>query len=238
MAFIIANTVVLAMDRYPIPEQQTENMDRANLVFTAVFALEMAVTLAAVGWRAYWQNAFNVFDGVIVLSSLIDLIMTYVSPGGGGGVSALRTFRLLRVFKLARRWRSLQTVLRAMGRTVLQIGNFAMLLALFIYIYALIGMEFFANHLHFDPATGVPLSITDDGYEEADVPRNNFDGILWASTTVFQVLTRDNWNELLFECWKAVGAIAPVYFISLMVFGSFIVMNTFLAILLSNFESE
>ncbi|CAM9437003.1 unnamed protein product, partial [Chrysoparadoxa australica] len=40
MAFILANTVALAMDRYPASEARDSRLEQANLVFTIVFAFE------------------------------------------------------------------------------------------------------------------------------------------------------------------------------------------------------
>ncbi|GMF20747.1 unnamed protein product [Phytophthora lilii] len=68
------------------------------------------------------------------------------------------------------------------------------------------------------------------------IPRANFDSLLWSGVTVFQVLTGENWNDVLFDGWRTTGLPAVIYFISLVVFGNFIVLNLFLAILLSHFE--
>lgn len=65
--------------------------------------------LLALGPREYAQDKFNLFDGLIVISSLLELILSPpdILTGGtggdaGGGLSALRSFRVFRVFKLAR----------------------------------------------------------------------------------------------------------------------------------------
>ena len=47
------------------------------------------------GFREYWNDWFNKFDAMIVIASLIDLIFPENTS-----FTALRTFRLLRVFKL------------------------------------------------------------------------------------------------------------------------------------------
>ena len=63
-----------------------------------------------------------------------------------------------------------------------------------------------------------------------------FDDIMQAFTTVFQVLSGENWNTVMYDGWRATsGLISVGYFFSLIVIGMFIVMNLFLAILLSNF---
>ena len=86
-----------------------------------------------------------------------------------------------------RSWTSLQELLVAMIKTVKEIGNFSVLLMLFMYIYALIGMQFFAFKFRFDDM-GYPVERTDvDAYAAAYTPRSHFDNLLTAIVTIFQV---------------------------------------------------
>lgn len=64
----------------------------------------MALKIWAMGPRCYAADRFNVFDGIIVLFSLLELLLAVVGSveGLGGVVSSLRFFRLLRVLKLAK----------------------------------------------------------------------------------------------------------------------------------------
>ena len=117
---------------------------------------------------------------------------------------------------------------------VQDIVYFAFLLSLFMYIYSMIGMQFFANRLRFDE-NGFRVRPGTPGYDDAEVPRSHFDTLLWAFTTIFQVLSGENWNSCMYDAWRAVGIGGAVYYISLILFGLFIVMNLFMAILLSNF---
>lgn len=72
-----------------------------------------------------------------------------------------------------------------MVKTINEIGNFGVLFMLFMYIYALIGMQMFGNRLRFD-GDGFPVDLSQ---EAAYIPRSNFDTILWAMVTIFQVST-------------------------------------------------
>ena len=59
--------------------------------------------------RTYCKSQFNIFDCVVVLFSLTEIILEQVSGNGNNtGLSALRSFRLLRVFRLAKTWKDLQ----------------------------------------------------------------------------------------------------------------------------------
>lgn len=78
--------------------------------------------------------------------------------GGGGGISALRSFRLFRIFKLAAKWKAMRQLLDLIVVTAIQMGNFMLLFFLFLYIYALLGMQFFAGRMRFDDF-GYPVDI-------------------------------------------------------------------------------
>ena len=132
-------------------------------------------------------------------------------------MSSLRALRLLRVMKLARQWESLRLLINSIMHTLSSIGTFTILLALFIYVAALMGMQFFAG--------AVP-----------GPPRANFNSLQHAIITIFIVLVGENWNEVMFHTVYAVGWGAAIYFCCLVVLGNFIILNLFLAILLGNFD--
>jgi len=237
---IFLNTVALGVDHHGISDGMVDFLEKTNLILTLIFFSEMVLCILAYGFRQYVSNPFSFFDGLIVAISVLELLITAFAPSieSSSGFSILRSFRLFRVFKMAKKWTSFQILLKTMYTTVLEIRNFAVLLFLFIYVYALIGMQLFANRLHFDATTGMPIHISANGHLNDLVPRSNFDTFVNALVTVFQVLTGENWSTCMFDGWRARGWISVVYFMSLVVFGSFLVMNLFLAILLKNFEGN
>lgn len=83
----------------------------------------------------------------------------------------------------------MRDLLNTLGKTLLDVGNFGMLLVLFMYIYALVGLQFFANRFHFN-SDGVAVGIGEEGYYSAQVPRSNFDTLMNAFTTIFEVSWR------------------------------------------------
>jgi len=243
MVFIFINTVVLAMDHNDMDKGLEETLEVINMILTFVFLFEMILTIPGIGPHAYFTDPVCVFDAIIVVTSIVELVLSMSAEegeGGGGGLSAFRTFRLFRVFKMAKEWKSLQILLKTMLKTILEIGNFAVLLLLFMFIYALIGMQFFSNRMRFyDSGEAIPITEREDWADAWEgSPRNNFDDFLWSMTTIFQVLTGEDWNACMYDAWRGTGWGAVVYFISLVIFGAFIVMNLFLAILLGNFEGN
>jgi hypothetical protein len=221
--FILCNTIILSLERYPMPESEQDAYYKANIFFTLVFTVEVLLKIIGLSPKAFIMDRFNIFDAVIVLVSISELFIS----SGSGGVSALRAFRLFRIFKLFRTG-NLRVLLDSIAYTMSTIGNYVILLALFIYVYALLGMQFFAGNLKFDH----------DGYYDSngEVPRANFDTLYWAAITVFQVLIGDNWNNVMIDCELAVSRFSALYFISLILFGNIVMLNLFLAILLGNFD--
>lgn len=62
----------------------------------------MVLKLIGLGIKKYMQDGFNIFDGIIVIISMVEL-----ATDGKGGISVLRAFRLLRIFKIIRSWKDL-----------------------------------------------------------------------------------------------------------------------------------
>jgi hypothetical protein len=79
------------------PPSLTNALEYSNVVFTSLFAIEMILKIIAEGCLKYIKNAYNLFDGAIVIMSVIEL-----QGNKNSGLSVLRTFRLLRVLKLVR----------------------------------------------------------------------------------------------------------------------------------------
>ena len=62
-------------------------------------------------------------------------------------LTAFRVLRILRIFKLALRSESLTTLINAIKETILDVSSFYMLLFLYVFVFALVGMEFFAYRI-------------------------------------------------------------------------------------------
>ena len=204
-------------------------MDIFNLVFFAIFFGEMIIKVIGMGPRLYIKDQFNVFDAIIVMLSIIDVIVSYSMPSDGadsgkGPISAFRAFRLLRVFKLSKSWKKLQFLISTIARALKDISSFSVLLFLLIFIYVLLGMELFAKRSKSE-------SIDDE-------PRNNFKNFFTGFILIFTVLTGENWDATMFQFAKTHGYVAIFFFISLIIIGVMIFLNLFLAILLDNFEVE
>lgn len=121
-----------------------------NIVFTIIFTFEMVIKMLAVGLKNYFKGTmFNVFDCGVVIASIIDiflsnLLVTDANESSGSVITALRGFRLLRIFKLAKSWKRFEILIETLGRTLADIATFSILLFLLIFVFTLMGLELFA----------------------------------------------------------------------------------------------
>jgi len=67
-------------------------------------------------------------------------------------------------------------------------------------------------------------------------PRPNFDDFVQAFVTIFMVLIGDNWPQYMYTHIIAMGPASSIFFVILQIFGKYVLLNLFLAILLENFE--
>jgi hypothetical protein len=115
--------------------------------------------------------------------------------------------------------------------TISSMGNYTVLLFLYMYISSLIGMQMFAGKLKYDK-NGFPDS-------NGESPRLNFDNIWITFLTIFTVIIGDNWNEIMYNCMRSTNmTVGFLYFLSLIVFGQIVMLNLFLAILLGTFDAS
>ena len=221
-----------------MPDGLQDTLSGLNYFFIVAFTLEAAIKLPGLGWREYVADRFNVFDFLIVLISYVELglaghtqlllrAVAHELPlfAGNSSLSALRTFRLARVLKLAKNWHSLRDLLQTIMDTLPSVGYLSILLTLFMFVSAISGMAFFGNQFQ-------PPGLNDS-------TRSNFDNFFKAMLTVFQIMTGENWNEVLYNGIKVSSVetewLAAIFFVSMYSVGNFLLLNLFLAILLSNF---
>ena len=87
---ILMNTAVLSLDMHPAKYQSF--MDDANYVLTLIFNAEMFLNLVGLGCQVYWADPFNAFDGVIVLVSDVEMILSSFDINiNASMISAFRT---------------------------------------------------------------------------------------------------------------------------------------------------
>ncbi|RWS11836.1 voltage-dependent T-type calcium channel subunit alpha-1G-like protein, partial [Dinothrombium tinctorium] len=234
---ILVNTMSMGIEYHNQPEELTQAVEISNIIFTAIFAVEMVLKLAAEGFYVYISDGFNVFDGTVVLLSVMELI-----EDSDSGLSVLRTFRLLRILKLVRFMPALKRQLVIMLRTLDNVAVFFALLVLFIFIFSCLGMHLFGGKFCTKADGNKEPCTCDDILNPETVTcvcdRKNFNNFLWALVTVFQILTQEDWNVVLFNGMERTSHWAALYFVVLMTFGNYVLFNLLVAILVEGFSTQ
>ena len=223
----------------------------------------MILKIFGLGLRGYVADKFNLFDGIIVLVSFVEILDIFPA---GSSLTALRGFRLMRILKLVRRWtltltlalalthsksplnptpahsrtpltltrtltltqvrrwKSIQRVVTVIAASLPAIGAFICVLFIVIFAFAIFGMEFFGDNM-FEPlachingevlALDIPMDeqgrytiLADTAQAAAQCramggtwmavfSRTNFRNVYWACLTVFQIISSENWHEVL-----------------------------------------
>ncbi|XP_040187412.1 sodium channel protein type 4 subunit alpha isoform X1 [Rana temporaria] len=221
---IVLNTLFMAMEHYPMTEQFEEVLSVGNLVFTGIFAAEMVFKIIALDPYDYFQVGWNIFDSIIVTLSLVELGLANVE-----GLSVLRSFRLLRVFKLAKSWPTLNALIKIIGNSVGALGNLTLVLAIIVFIFAVVGMQLFGKSYK-----ECVCKINSD----CVLPRWHMHDFFHSFLIVFRILCGE-WIETMWDCMEVAGqAMCLIVFMMVMVVGNLVVLNLFLALLLSSFSAD
>ncbi|XP_030081781.1 voltage-dependent calcium channel type A subunit alpha-1 isoform X7 [Drosophila hydei] len=222
IVLVFLNTVCVAVEHYGQPTFLTEFLYYAEFIFLGLFMSEMFIKMYALGPRIYFESSFNRFDCVVISGSIFEVIWSEVK-GGSFGLSVLRALRLLRIFKVTKYWSSLRNLVISLLNSMRSIISLLFLLFLFILIFALLGMQLFGGQFNLPGGT----------------PETNFNTFPIALLTVFQILTGEDWNEVMYQGIISQGGakkgmIYSIYFIVLVLFGNYTLLNVFLAIAVDN----
>uniref|UniRef100_A0AAY4ER99 Voltage-dependent N-type calcium channel subunit alpha n=1 Tax=Denticeps clupeoides TaxID=299321 RepID=A0AAY4ER99_9TELE len=217
------NTLCVAIVHYNQPDWLTRALYLAEFVFLGLFLTEMTMKMYGLGPRNYFHSSFNCFDFGVILGSIFEVVFAAIQPGASFGISVLRALRLLRIFKVTKYWNSLRNLVVSLLNSMKSIISLLFLLFLFIVVFALLGMQLFGGQFNFEDET----------------PTTNFDNFPSAIMTVFQILTGEDWNAVMYHGIQSQGGVqsgmlSSIYFIILTLFGNYTLLNVFLAIAVDN----
>jgi len=225
---IMLNMLLLSLDHAGQSDDFAKTLETINMVFTLLFLAEMIVKLLGLGLVGYIMDTFNIFDAILVAISVTELVASFVGSEllGVAGVNVLRTFRLLRVTRIVKLLRvapGLVRQLAILGSTLQSVGMLVILIVIFSIMFAILGMNLFGGNMNLED--GLP-------------PRSNFDSFVNSFVTVFQCLTLEDWQLVMFNAMQTQGPASCLYFIALIVLGNFMLFNLFVAIIIQGFAEN
>ncbi|XP_030639910.1 calcium channel, voltage-dependent, L type, alpha 1F subunit [Chanos chanos] len=239
---ILLNTVTLAVQHYEQSKPFSYTMDILNMVFTGLFTVEMIIKLLALRFRHYFVDAWNSFDALIVVGSVVDIVVTEFSSSEDSSrvsITFFRLFRVMRLVKLLSKGEGIRTLLWTFIKSLQALPYVALLIAMIFFIYAVIGMQTFGK-----------IAMQD----HTQINRNNnFQTFPQAVLLLFRCATGEAWQEIMLaslpgkrcdpesdhepgEEFSCGSNFAIVYFISFFMLCAFLIINLFVAVIMDNFD--
>lgn len=124
------------------------------------------------------------------------------------------SFSQMRVFKLAKSWPTLNTLIKIIGNSVGALGNLTLVLAIIVFIFAVVGMQLFGKHYR-----DCVCKISDD----CTLPRWHMSDFFHSFLIVFRVLCGE-WIETMWDCMEVAGMhMCIILYMMVMVIGNLVV---------------
>uniref|UniRef100_A0A8C3YVW1 Sodium channel protein n=1 Tax=Catagonus wagneri TaxID=51154 RepID=A0A8C3YVW1_9CETA len=223
---IIINTIFLAMEHYQMDKSFETMLYTGNLVFSGIFMAEMCLKIIALDPYHYFRQGWNIFDSIVALLSFVDVAQKKKWK-------IFRSLRVLRVFKLAKSWPTLNTLIKIIGHSVGALGNLTVVLAIVVFIFSVVGMQLFGSRFN--------STRTNSKSQDPTNPcsrRWHMEDIYHSFLVVFRILCGE-WIENMWECMQEANQpLCIIVFLLIMVIGKLVVLNLFIALLLNSFSSE
>ncbi|KAF1660148.1 Sodium channel protein type 5 subunit alpha, partial [Aptenodytes patagonicus] len=229
---IVMNTLFMALEHNNMSDNFGWMLNVGNLIFTGIFTTEMILKIIALDPYYYFQQHWNIFDSVIVTLSLIELGLPKhkgkKERRKGGSLTVLRSFRLLRVFKLAKSWPTLNTLIKIIGNSLGALSNLTFVLGIIVFIFAIVGMQLF----------GRSYGENSHKINKNGKPRWHMMDFFHSLLVIFRILCGE-WIETMWDCMVvAEQPLCLLVFLLVMVIGNLVVLNLFIALLLNSFSTD
>ncbi|XP_042844929.1 cation channel sperm-associated protein 2 isoform X3 [Panthera tigris] len=149
---IFLNTIVLMVEIELLESSNTKlwslklSLEVAAWFILLIFILEILLMWIS-SFFLFWKNAWNVFDFVVTILSLLPEVVVLVGVTGQSvWLQLLRICRVLRSLKLFARFRQIRVIILALVRALKSMTFLLMLLLIFFYIFAVTGVYFFEDY--------------------------------------------------------------------------------------------
>jgi voltage-gated sodium channel len=206
-ALILANAALLGVETYSALVAGWGTWLRlAEHAFLVVFTAEILVRACAHADRPrdFLRDPWNLFDLAVVASAFL--------PFARDNGTVLRLLRLARVLRTARFLPQLRVFMVAVGRSLPGTFSFLLIGALVLYVYAMVGWVFFAEH---DP--------------------EHFGSLGRAVLTLFLLMTLDGLGDAV-RAGLEISRWSIVYYASYVLFASFVLVNVLIGVVISSLD--
>ncbi|XP_075385741.1 sodium channel protein type 7 subunit alpha isoform X1 [Tenrec ecaudatus] len=219
---IILNILFLALEHHPMNEETNNLLSIGNLVFIGIFTAEMILKIIAMHPYGYFHAGWNIFDSIVVFLGLTEIFLMATE-----GLSIVRLFRMLRIFKLGKYWPTFTKLMWTLGHSLVALKNVIVLLVMFIFFSAVLGLKVFSGSYEHC------VCKVD---EDCQLPRWHMHDFFHSFLTVFRILCGE-WIETLWECFEVASQITCIpFYIMIILIGNLVILYLFVA-LVSSFSA-
>ena len=207
IALILANAVILGVETIPQVINSFDGwIELGHRITLGVFIVEAALKIFA-----RWPRPDRYFrDGWNVFD--FSIIVFSLIPATGGFAVIARLARLLRLLRLVSAVPELRLIVATLVRSIPGMLHIVARMSLMVYVYAIIGYQLFHEH---DPEHWRNLGI--------------------ALLSLFRVVTLEDWTDIMYKAMEY-HPLTWIYFVSFVVFGTFVVINLFIAVVINNLD--
>lgn len=208
IALILLTAVLIGIESFPqnMSPKLTITFELAHKIILGVFILEAIVKIGAV-----WPQPLHYFKNSWNCFDF-SLIALSLLPFSGSFAMIGRMLRLFRVIRLITVLPELRLIVETLLRSIPSMLNIMLLMGIIFFIYGVIGYQLFHEH--------DPEHWRDLGY---------------AILTLFRVVTLEDWTDVMYKAME-LSPYYGFYFVSFVVFGTFVIVNLFIAIVINNLD--
>ncbi|XP_023255177.1 sodium channel protein type 4 subunit alpha B-like [Seriola lalandi dorsalis] len=217
---LILNNVFMAMEHYPMTMEFENLLSITNLVFTGIYTAEALLKLVALDPYGYFKVGWHILDFIIVIVRLLDMIMADIE-----GLTVLHCFHVMLVLRLARWWPTFHTLIKIMWTAVWALRNLTLILLIMVFVFSVVGWQLFQKDYECSACR-----IDSD----CELPRWHMNGLFQTFLLIFRILCGE-WIETMWDCMMVSDqSVCLIFFMTVVVIGHLLVLNLFLALLLSS----
>ncbi|KAG8190159.1 hypothetical protein JTE90_008693 [Oedothorax gibbosus] len=205
-----------------------------SIAFVSFYTVEVSLKIVAFGLYEYFRLRWNRFDFGVTLLAICGLIAEqFRFPFSY--VTILRSLRLLRLFKLKKRYRD---VLGTLFIILPRFLSVALVLVILYYFFGIIGMEIMSGYDLVNCCQNTTVEqfyrFDNDSSLDGYYYLNNFDNFLTSQITLFELMVVNNWFIIMNGYANVVSEWTRLFFMSFYIV-TMIVINIIVAFVLEAF---
>lgn len=132
---------------------QKKTIDDMIMVISIMFVIEAVIKIIVMGFvcsnNTYLRDNWNILDFIIVLSFIINLIMTSYFGVDVSFMRGFRALRALRPLRMVSKNEGMKTVVNSLLKSIPQLINVLMISALFLLVFGILGVQLFKGAMYY-----------------------------------------------------------------------------------------